>query len=103
MFLCEFSSLALQEAGATEPTITAEDNPELKCKKLLPSVDFGSINASRVIRDVPGFEPTPLRDAVRAMVAFFRVAWDRYPAEREEALGGAFIIVEPLCTPLFVC
>jgi len=49
-----------------------------------PSVDFGSLNTTRA-KQLLGWKPTPLKEAITATTAFFTEKGPKYPEEDDYA------------------
>jgi hypothetical protein len=54
-------------------------------EEFLPSVDY-AIKVEKLADQLPLFKATPFEVALVQTAAFYRRAWDKYPAEREEVL-----------------
>ena len=85
--LQEFLALFARCAGFKHAIkFTWEESEEGFCEEFLPSVDY-NVSTAKLPSVLPLFVSTPVEEAMREMAAFYKRAWDRHPAERQEVLA----------------
>ena len=75
--------------GLPEPLFIVNESENQFCDSFLPSVDF-TISDAEIRRLLPAFKATSFESGIERMAQFYRRAWDKYPAQRDEMLEEAF-------------